>query len=82
MSALLGLIASPLGRAAALVLAVLAALGGLYLKGRMEGRAACLAEGERDVLETISRAERARAGAAERDADPGRLREDDSFRRD
>ncbi|MFT0861575.1 hypothetical protein [Ancylobacter sp. G4_0304] len=81
MSVLLGLIASPLARGAALVLVVLAALGGLYLKGRMEGRAACLAEGERDVLETISRADRARA-AAERDGDAGRLREDDSFRRD
>jgi len=79
---MLTLLASPLGRAAALLAAVLALAGGIYLKGRMEGRAACLAEGERDVLDTISRAERARLDADRRNLDAGRLRDDDTFRRD
>lgn len=79
---MLTLLVSPLGRAGAMIVAMLALLGGIYLKGRMEGRAACLAEGERDVLETISRADRARADADRRNLDAGRLRDDDTFRRD
>lgn len=82
MLSLVSLLASPLGRVAGLVLLAGVAAGGIYLKGRMEGRAACLAQGERDVLETIERADRARAAAGRRDADAGRLRDDDAFRRD
>jgi glucokinase len=79
---LLSLFANPLGRIGGLVLLAVVAASGLYLKGRIEGRAACLAQGERDVLETIERADRARAAAERRDADAGRLRDDDAFRRD
>ena len=82
MTALLGLLASPLGRGAALLLAALALAGGIYLKGRSEGRAACIAQGERDVLDTIARANGARADADRSNADDGRLRDDDTFRRD
>ena len=82
MTALLGLLASPLGRGAALLFAAALLVGGIYLKGRSEGRAACLAQGERDVLETIARANGARADADRRNADDGRLRDDDTFRRD
>ncbi|WAC27259.1 hypothetical protein [Ancylobacter sp. SL191] len=82
MSLILTLLASPAGRLAGLVLLAVLAGGGLYLKGRHEGRAACLAEGERDVVETIARANRARADADERLADPRRLREPDAFRRE
>ena len=82
MTVLLGLLASPLGRGAALLLAALALAGGIYLKGRSEGRAACIAQGERDVLETIERADSARADADRRNADERRLRDDDTFRRD
>jgi len=82
MLTLLGMLATPLGRALALLAGVLALSGGIYLKGRMEGRAACLAEGERDVLDTISRANAARAAADRRHDDAGRLRDDDTFRRD
>ncbi|CAA0088240.1 Uncharacterised protein [Starkeya nomas] len=82
MTALLGLLASPLGRAAVLLLAVLAAMAGSYLRGQAAGGAACRAEGERDVLETIERAARARADADRRHADERRLRDDDAFRRD
>lgn len=82
MMTLLGLLASPPGRVAALLVAALALAGGLYLKGRMEGRAACQAEGERDVLDTISRANSARVDADRRNDDTGRLRDDDTFRRD
>ncbi|MBS9478834.1 hypothetical protein [Ancylobacter radicis] len=82
MSLILGLIASPAGRlAGALLLAGLLA-GAIYLKGRHEGRAACLAQGERDVVETIERANHARAAADQRLADPRRLREPDAFRRE
>ena len=82
MTVLIGLIASPAGRAGALLALALLALGASYIKGRMEGRAACLAQGERDVLETIRRADRARAAADRRTADERRLRDDDTFRRD
>lgn len=82
MLSLVSFLASPPGRIAGLVLLAAVAATGIYLKGRMEGRAACLAEGERDVLETIERADRARAAAERRDADAGRLRDDDAFRRD
>lgn len=82
MTVLLGLPASPLGRTGALVLALLATAGGIYLKGRSEGREACRLEGERDVVETIERAARARADADRRNGDDGRLRDDDAFRRD
>jgi hypothetical protein len=82
VTALLGLLASPLGRGAALLLAALALAGGIYLKGRSEGRAACIAQGERDVLDTIERANGARADADRRNADERRLRDDDTFRRD
>lgn len=82
MTALLGLLASPLGRGAVLLFAATLLAGGIYLKGHREGRAACLAQGERDVLETIERANGARADADRRNADNGRLRDDDTFRRD
>jgi len=82
MTALLGLLASPLGRAGLVAMLGLAGLGGIYLKGRSDGRAACLAEGERDVEDTIRRAEAARAAADRRNADERRLRDDDAFRRD
>lgn len=82
MTMLLGLLASPLGRAIAILLAALALGGGIYLKGRSQGRAACIAEGEKDVLRTIERADDARAAADRRNADDGRLRDDDTFRRD
>lgn len=82
MTALIGLIASPAGRVGAILALALLALGASYIKGRMEGRAACLAQGERDVLETIRRAESARAAADRRNADERRLRDDDTFRRD
>jgi len=82
MTALLGLLASPLGRGVAFALAAMALAGGIYLKGRSEGRAACIAEGEKDVLRTIERADDARAAADRRNADDGRLRDDDTFRRD
>ena len=79
---MLTLLASPLGRAGVLLVGVLALSGGIYLKGRTEGRAACLAEGERDVLDTISRADAARADADRRNDNAGRLRDNDTFRRD
>ncbi|MCK0209004.1 hypothetical protein MWN33_13285 [Starkeya koreensis] len=82
MTALLGLLVSPLGRTGALALALLAAAGWIYLKGRSEGREACRLEGERDVVETIERADRARADADRRNGDDRRLRDDDAFRRD
>lgn len=82
MTALLGLLASPIGRYLLVAFLAAVAVGGVYLKGRSEGRAACIAEGEKDVLRTIERADDARAAADRRNADDGRLRDDDTFRRD
>ncbi|QIB35108.1 hypothetical protein [Ancylobacter pratisalsi] len=81
MSLLLGLLAGRAGRAAGLFVLAAAMAGGLYVKGRSDGRAACLAQGERDVTKTIQRADRARAAAERRNADERRLRDDDTFRR-
>lgn len=75
-------LASPIGRYVLIALLAAGAVGGLYVKGRSDGRAACIAEGERDVLDTIERADDARAAADRRNADDGRLRDDDTFRRD
>lgn len=73
---------SPIGRYALIALLAVGAVTGIYLKGRSEGRAACIAEGERDVLDTIERANDARGAADRRNADDSRLRDDDAFRRD
>jgi len=73
---------SPIGRYVLITLLGAGAVSGIYLKGRSEGRAACIAEGEKDVLRTIERADDARAAADRRNADDGRLRDDDTFRRD
>jgi len=75
-------LASPIGRYLLVALLAAGAVSGIYLKGRSEGRAACIAEGEKDVLRTIERAHDARAAADRRNADDGRLRDDDTFRRD
>jgi hypothetical protein len=72
----------PIGRYVLIAMLAVGAVSGVYLKGRSEGRAACIAEGERDVLDTIERAGRARDDADRRNADDGRLRDDDAFRRD
>lgn len=82
LSALLALLATPVGRLAAGFALAAVLSGGLYLKGRGDGRAACIHQGERDVVETIGRADRARAAAERRNADERRLRDDDPFRRD
>lgn len=79
---LLALLGNPLGRLTAGSVLAAALMGGVYFKGRGDGRAACIRQGERDVLETIGRADRARAAAERRDADERRLRDDDTFRRD
>lgn len=80
--AILKWFASPIGRYVLIALLAVGAVSGIYLKGRSEGRAACIAEGEKDVLRTIERADDARAAADRRNADDGRLRDDDAFRRD
>ena len=82
MIALLKWFIGPIGRYVLVAGIALGAVSGIYLKGRSEGRAACIAEGERDVLDTIERANAARSDADRRNADDSRLRDDDSFRRD
>ncbi|MDQ0349721.1 hypothetical protein [Ancylobacter vacuolatus] len=79
---LLSFFTGPIGRYVLIALLAAGAVSGIYLKGRSEGRAACIAEGEKDVLRTIERADDARAAADRRNADDGRLRDDDTFRRD
>ncbi len=82
MIAILKWLIGPVGRYVLVAIIAAGAVSGIYLKGRSEGRAACVAEGERDVLDTIERANRARSDADRRNADDGRLRDDDTFRRD
>jgi len=82
LTGLFGLIATPAGRAAGMLMTAALIGGGLYLTGRSDGGAACLLQGERDVTDTILRADGARAAAERRDANADRLRDDDAFRRD
>lgn len=67
------------------ILPFLAAGFGALVYGRRERQAGwddAHAKGDRNADDAISQAEAARAGAARRDADAGRLRDDDGHRRD
>lgn len=69
--------------AGAALVSLLAAAGGLYLKGRSDGRALERAEAQARDLSALDAAERARRDRALRDlTDPRGLSEPDHFRRD
>lgn len=70
-------------------LQVLGLVGAVYAalvygrRERQQGRADAIAQGERDAQDAVDRAERARRAAHDRlTSRPGRLRDDDGYRRD
>lgn len=73
------LLTNPLARWGIAAALGMAALGGTYVKGRIDSSAICQAKGQADVLETIKRAnearERVRLGPADNSLS-------DPFRRD
>ena len=79
MTAILALFASPLARYAALALGIMAALGGIYTKGRLDGRASYKAKVERQIHDAITTGDQGRADALRR-LDAGGL--SDSWFRD
>lgn len=77
----LGLLFSPLGRYAMIAIVAVSALGGLYAKGRYDGRTAYKAKIEREIKNAIDKGDAARERALrEFDAAPDSL-PDDGFRR-
>lgn len=61
---------SPIGRWLAGALVAVAALGGIYTKGRLDGRASYKAKVERQINEAIQKGENGRADAL-RELDAG-----------
>lgn len=78
MSAILGLLA-PYWQQIAGVLAAIAGFAGIYLKGRSDAKTKAKLEDITNANEIRKAGADARAGAA---VDPGRLRENDGWRRD
>lgn len=63
MTAILGFILSPMGRWIIGAVSALALLGGIYTKGRLDGRASYKAKIERQINEAIQNGEHGRADA-------------------
>ena len=63
MSAIIAFFLSPLGRYIGIGLVALAAVGGVYTKGRIDGRAAYKAKIERDINNAINAGSEARQRA-------------------
>jgi hypothetical protein len=61
---------SPVGRWIAGGLVIIAALGGLYTKGRLDGRASYKSKVERQINDAIAKGDKGRADAL-RDLDAG-----------
>lgn len=80
MTAILSFLLSPVGRCVAIGLVVLTALGGVYIKGRSDGKASYQAKVEREIKRAVDRGEKARADAL-RKFDSNKEIEDDEFMR-
>lgn len=81
MSAIIAFIFSPIGRWVAISTIAALALGGLYAKGRYDGRTAYKAKIEREIKDAIQKGDAARERALrDFDASPDSL-PDDGFRR-
>lgn len=63
MTAILGLILSPVGRWVSGFVAVLAIISGIYIKGRHDGKASYKAKIERQINEAIEKGDNGRADA-------------------
>lgn len=66
MTAILGLVLSPVGRWVSGFVAVLAIISGIYIKGRSDGKQSYKAKIERQINEAISKGETGRADALKR----------------
>ncbi len=81
MTAILAFVFSPIGRYVAIGLVFVAAIGGVYTKGRYDGRTSYKAKIEREIKDAVDKGDAARADALRRfDAAPDEL-PDDGFRR-
>lgn len=63
MTAIIAFIFSPIGRWVAGSIAVLVFVGGIYTKGRLDGRASYKSKIERQINEAVSKGEDGRADA-------------------
>lgn len=72
---------SPVGKVVAIVVAVTVALGGVYVKGRIDGKAAYQAKLTREINTAIKKGDDARVDALKK-FDANKEIEDDGFARD
>lgn len=63
MTAILGLVLSPVGRWVSGFIAVLAIISGIYIKGRSDGKQSYKAKIERQINEAIEKGDNGRADA-------------------
>ena len=63
MTAILAFVFSPIGRWVVGALSILVLLGGIYSKGRFDGRASYKAKIERQINEAVSQGDNGRADA-------------------
>lgn len=81
MTAILTFIFSPIGRYAVIALVAVSAIGGIYIKGRSDGKTAYKSKIEREIKNAIDKGDAARERALrDFDASPDSL-PDDGFRR-
>jgi len=76
---MIALLTNPLARWGIIAALGMAALGGTYIKGRLDGSALCQLKGQTDVLDVIKRAQEARDRVRLGPVDDGLP---DTFRRD
>lgn len=71
MTAIIAFVLSPIGRWMAGSVAIVAIVGGIYVKGRVDGRSSYKAKIERQIDEAITKGENGRADALRRLDDSG-----------
>ena len=81
MTAILAFIFSPIGRYAVIALVAVSAIGGIYVKGRSDGKTAYKSKIEREIKDAVTKGDDARADALRKfDASPDSV-PDDGFQR-
>jgi hypothetical protein len=75
MTAIVSFLLSPIGRWVGGSLVILAIVGGIYVKGRVDGRAAYKAKIERQIQDAVKKGTDARSDAL-RELDAGRVPND------
>lgn len=81
MAGILSFFLSPLGRWVGIAAIVLTVIGGIYLKGRSDGKAAYQAKLTREINKSIQEGDRARTEALKK-FDAAKEIDDDGFARD